>query len=543
MIYHFILFPLFLLAIISLGAFFSYLLAEVMHLHEGIIDDLSIQGIVGLFFLGMVGVVFNFFLPLASQVFLGMIGTCIVAGGIILIKEKVRFLASDIFVFVLISVILAPLAGVLAPGYDGGLYHLPQQLWLRNESIVVGLANLHGRFGFGSLYEYISAPLWIKEQFTMLSYLQVSFLVYFLFFLIKQVRISRGTHLILLLGVTVNLALFSGYLNLVYTLTDIPSGLIFSSAFIYGHWLLFREEVVQRGEWTVFAILLLSAVFYKLSAAILIFWMIFVLLYRISSAKDSVRECILGLAIPICILLIFLIKNFITTGCVLYPEVASCLDVSWAATKNAINDANWVTAWARHPRSGLYSLQDTSWFLNWWFPNNQVFLVKLLKAGLSVGVLYAGVALITRFRSFKILDIRLWAAVVFALLSFSFWFLKAPTPRFGIGAFILLFPVLFLFLHASVFEETEKLRKFLQMIAVFAVMIFVCRIGEPWKRVSFENALTFNALTVPKKEVKKDPVYGVRPKKGDQCWTVPECAPYGRPPKSSWHGRTTFYSN
>ena len=317
MIYHFILFPLFLLAIISLGAFFSYLLAEVMHLHEGIIDDLSIQGIVGLFFLGMVGVVFNFFLPLASQVFLGMIGTCIVAGGIILIKEKVRFLASDIFVFVLISVILAPLAGVLAPGYDGGLYHLPQQLWLRNESIVVGLANLHGRFGFGSLYEYISAPLWIKEQFTMLSYLQVSFLVYFLFFLIKQVRISRGTHLILLLGVTVNLALFSGYLNLVYTLTDIPSGLIFSSAFIYGHWLLFREEVVQRGEWTVFAILLLSAVFYKLSAAILIFWMIFVLLYRISSTKDSVREYILGLAIPIGLLLIFLLKNIIITGCVL----------------------------------------------------------------------------------------------------------------------------------------------------------------------------------------------------------------------------------
>lgn len=507
-------------------------------------DDLGIQGIVGLFFLGMVGVAFNFFLPLASPAFLGVITICMVTGGIILIKEKSRFFVPDIFVLVSISIILAPLAGTLEPGYDGGLYHLPHQLWLRSESIVVGLANLHGRFGFGSLYEYLGAPLWVKEQFTLLSYLQVSFLVYFLCFLIKQVRISCGTHLILMLGVTVNLALFSDYLHLAYTYTDVPAGLIFSSAFIYGHWLLFQKEVVQRREWTIFSILLLSAVFYKFSALLLFLWMIFVIFYRMSSAKDSARECMLGLAIPIGLLLIFLIKNFINTGCVLYPEFSSCVDVPWAATKNAMNDANWVTAWARHPRSGFDSLQDNRWFLYWWLPNNQAFLVKLLKAGLFVGFLYAGIALTTRFRSFKILDTRLWAAVAFALLAFLFWFWKAPDPRFGIGIFILFFPILFLSFHGNVFDETETSRKFLQVTALLAVMIFVFRIGVPWKRVSFlGNALTFNALMVPKQKVKQDLNYGFRPKEGDQCWIIPECAPADRPPKSIWHDHSAFYSN
>lgn len=546
MIYHFVLFPLFLLAIISLGAFFSYLLSKVMQLHKGIVDDIGIQGIVGLFFLGTLGFIFNFFLPLASPLFISTIITCVVAGGIIITKEKSRFLISDIFILALISVILAPLAGENGPGYDGGLYHLPHQLWLRSESIIFGLANMHGRFGFSSLYEYISAPLWINEQFTMLSYLQVSFLVYFLFFLIKQVSIARGTHLVLLLGVTLSLALLGDYLvsgSLGYTYTDVPAGILFTIAFIYGHWLLFREEVTLRGEWTVFSILLLSAVFYKLSTAILIFWMLFVLLYRISSNKDSVRECILGLAIPIGLLLIFLIKNFITTGCVLYPEVASCFDVPWAATKNAINDANWITAWARHPDSGLSSLQDNSWLLDWWFPHYQTFLTNLLTTGLSVGVLYAGIALRNRFHTVKITDSRLIAGVAFVLLALSFWFWKSPNPRFGIGIFILFFPVLLLCFNGNVVEETENSRKFLQAIAAILVIIFVCRIGVPWNRISLENALTFYTLTVPKPEIKNDPVYGVRPKKGNQCWVIPECAPSDRPPKSSWHGSGAFYSN
>lgn len=544
MLFHFVLFPIFLLAIVNLGAFFSYLLSRVMKLQIGIADDLSIQGIIGLFFLGMLGLIFNFFLSLSSPLFLSTIGACIVSGGIILLKERPRFPVADIFALAVISAILAPLAGSMRSGSDGGLYHLPHQLWLRNESIVFGLANLNGRFGFSSLYEYMSSPLWVKEQFTTLSYLQLSFVVYFLLFLIKQVTISRTTHLTLLLGIAVNMAVYTGYMGtaMAYTYTDLPAGLIFATAFIYGHWFLFREHAIQRGEWTIFSILLLSAVFYKASTILLFFWMIFVIFYRILFKKDSFAECMFGLTVPIVFLLIFLIKNFITTGCLLYPEAASCLDVPWAATKNAINEANWITAWARHPNTRLYSLHSYSWFLEWWIPNYQIFLTKLLIAGLFVAILFGGIAIKTRLRSIKILDIRLWAAVVFVLSAFLFWFWKAPNPRFGIGVFVLLFPVLFLFIHGNVLEETKKSRYFLQVTAVIAVMIFACRIGVPWERISLKNALTFTALRVENPEVVKDATWGVRPKKGQQCWIVPECAPFDRNPKSTLYGQDAFYS-
>ncbi len=544
MLIHLIFFPLFLLVIIGLGAFFSYILSKAMLLDHGLTGDFGLKGILGLFFLGMIGVIFNFFIPLTSTVYLCTIGFCIVSGGILLIKEQNHVTRVDVFGFVFISLILAPLAGSMRPGFDGGLYHLPLQLWLRSESIVIGLANFHDRFGFSSLYEYISASLWIKEQFTLLSYLQVSFVVYFLLFLIKQARLSSGTHLALLFGITVNLAVFYGYIYLAYTYTDLPAGFIFATTFIYGHWLLYRDQAVLRGEWTVFVILLLSAIFYKVSSALLLLWFVFVLFYRVFLKNDSVRECLFGLAIPAGFLLIWLLRNVLTTGCLLYPESASCLDVPWSAKNNATQSANWVTAWARHPRSGLSPLQNNSWFLNWWLPNYQTFLIKFISVGLFVGILYGSIALRSRFAIMKILDIRIVAATGFVLIAFVFWFWKAPTPRFGIGVFIIFFPVLFLFLHGKTLERPDNSRKLLQAIVVIGVVIFICRIGAPWEKISFDNILTINVLTVPEPKVIEDSVYGVRPIKGYyQCWLIPECTPYDRPPKLSWRGKSAFYSN
>jgi hypothetical protein len=72
------------------------------------------------------------------------------------------------------------------------------------------------------------------------------------------------------------------------------------------------------------------------------------------------------------------------------------------------------------------------------------------------------------------------------------------------------------------------------------VMMFAFRAGSPWKRISFENAVSFVPLTVESMEVKTDSVYGVRPGIGDQCWLVPDCSPEDRPPKSTLYGRSAF---
>lgn len=544
MLFHFILFPLFLLAIASSGYLFSYLSCKVMRVSNGIAVDLSLQGILGLAFIGFLGVSFNFFLPLTSPVFFVALGICIVLGAMIMIKERSRLWPFDIFWMACISIMLAPLAGSMEPGYDGGLYHLPHQLWLRTEPIIFGIANLHGRFGFGSLYEYISAPLWINDQFTMLSYLQTSFFAYFVLFLIKQATSgSRGRHLYLLVGVAVTLLILHGYIELNYTCNDIPAGFTLAIAFIYGHFLLSREQAVQRDEWALFLMVSLSAIFYKLSAVLVILWVFFVLVYRVYVKRDFMYDFILGSTIPIVFLVVFLIKNIVATGCLLYPVAASCIDVPWTAAKNAIEAANWITAWARHPINDLGSLENGRWFFGWWFPTYLIFLVKLLFSGLVVGVSYGGIALKTRFKSAKLDDIRLISANIFILMAFLLWFVKAPTPRFGIGIFILFFPVLLLFLVGNDQVLTENTEKALKIVVMIAVMMFALRAGSPWKRISLGNAISFVPLTVESIEVKIDSVYGVRPVIEDQCWLVPDCSPEDRPPKSTLYGRSAFIIN
>ena len=176
---------------------------------------------------------------------------------------------------------------------------------------------------------------------------------------------------------------------------------------------------------------------------------------------------------------------------------SSCLELSWSAKINAINDAKWVTAWARHPASGLYSLQDIGWFSKWWLPQYISFLRELGFAGMLVGTLYGAFAVKEKFLSVKFSDIRYLGAVSFIVLSFIFWFWKAPTPRFGIGSFTLLFPVLLLFLYGAILEKSRKLEKILRIGVIAGLVLFSLRIGEPWKRISFNNALTMSILTVP----------------------------------------------
>ncbi|MFC1680799.1 hypothetical protein ACFL1S_03270 [Pseudomonadota bacterium] len=137
--------------------------------------------------------------------------------------------------FLATALLVAPFAAQMPPGYDAGLYHLPHQLWLRSEPIVIGLANFHGRFGFGSLLEYIPAPFWINESYKLLSYFQAAFLVFFLLLLLYAAQTSRSRHLLLVLGVLLNIAVFHDYIPRIYTSSDLPAGLLFAATFVYGH--------------------------------------------------------------------------------------------------------------------------------------------------------------------------------------------------------------------------------------------------------------------------------------------------------------------
>jgi hypothetical protein len=454
------------------------------------------------------------------------------------------FNKTDFYYFAILSILLAFSTNFLYSGYDAGLYHLPHQLWLRTEPIVIGLANLHGRFGFGSLYEYISAPLWIgSNNLILLASLQISFLVFFVLFLIRQLQQSSGVYFVLLFAIVINLFLMGETFKArTYAYTDFSAGTTFAISFLYGYWLLFKKSSVLRNEWTVFVILLLASVLYKVSTVILILWLIFIMSYRVVKKLDMPREIIIGLIIPTVLLLIWLLKNIITTGCIFYPASFSCLDVSWSAKINAINDANWVAAWARDPTAGLIPLTNIDWFLGWWLIKYKSFLLTFFISGMLIYILSKWmIRRNSKNMNIKTSDIRLWGAVIFIVIALLFWFWKAPTPRFGIGVFMLFFPVLLLPLYKHSLAISFKTNKKLSRGLIVSLLFWSFAITlKSWEKLSINNMFSITQLNVPTIKTKVDSVYGVRPIKGYKCWLTPKCAPYDRSPLKKWNGYKMF---
>ena len=78
--------------------------------------------------------------------------------------------------------------------YDSGLYHLNFQAFLRESNIIFGISNIYGPYGISSIYEYISAALWIDKSYVLLQFLNVIFVIlftkyYLIYYLLQVVNI------------------------------------------------------------------------------------------------------------------------------------------------------------------------------------------------------------------------------------------------------------------------------------------------------------------------------------------------------------------
>ena len=109
----------------------------------------------------------------------------------------------------------------MGPGYDGGLYHLPHQNLIKHEKIIFGLGNIR-RFGFGSINEYISSLLWIKENLIFLKFIQGTYFLIFFCFIIENVK-KLNINIKIILPIIFLLPLLQRYFTLAYTFTDITT--------------------------------------------------------------------------------------------------------------------------------------------------------------------------------------------------------------------------------------------------------------------------------------------------------------------------------
>ena len=114
------------------------------------INSNIVYPIIGIIFLGNYLIFINFFLPLKNSLVL-IILTILLLVNLINIDFKFnlfnKFNLKYFLFYVVIPATLIVSSSTTNFHYDAGLYHLNNQLWLRESNIVQGFSNIYGAFG------------------------------------------------------------------------------------------------------------------------------------------------------------------------------------------------------------------------------------------------------------------------------------------------------------------------------------------------------------------------------------------------------------
>jgi hypothetical protein len=389
----------------------------------------AIAGLLGIGVLGAASTVANFFVPISPAV-----ATLLWAAGVALFLVRRRWLLeevgkADLLAMALVAIVAVPLAWPREwINYDTGLYHLQAVRWMREHSVPLGLAHLHNRLGFNSLFHAAAAALEFLPA--------AGRSVWFANLLPTAFAASAG-----IVGARRLLAGDSSFPNLFLSFVLVPVASSLASypglgtdhvaalaAYVsFALWARALQDRPWPGPEAVPATLLaLVALTVKISTAVLFAGSVAILAWRLRrGAAAHVRgtaPAAIAIALP------WLARNVALSGCLVFPVAVTCLTSEpWAVGPAAARElAGWITSWARKPfLRPEQVLGSWDWLRGWpdlYATDESRVLVTLFALGL---VLWLAAARATS-RSLAVLS-------AIATAGAAWWFLKAPSPRFGLA--------------------------------------------------------------------------------------------------------------
>jgi len=420
---------------------------------------LALWGFLGLAVLSAVAVAGNFFRPddwIVSA-------TCMLIGMALCVRNRRRIFSwinipdAAILAVLLFYVSLVPMTPFEC--YDTDLYHLQVIKWVNQNPLPLGLANLHGRFGFNSswfpLAALVELPALLAHSPNFLSNAIAMFFCGSAIFLATRRCFSNElslSRLFLALTAIPWAIKTPNYMN--SPSPDLP--VMFLTFFIIylitDSWERGRTRVVGL---EIAAVLSAFALTLKLSVVPLL-PSIFILSLAQYYGKNRMAESQAGGLKPrrslywpfsarstamICLLIVlWAAKGICLSGCAAFPATVACLkQFKWTVSEqNAKSARDWVLGWAREPGpKAVESLSDWKWFRPWL--KKHVAREKVLLSLLFCGIVLVGMGRPRNRSAPWISPIAIPAFI--CLIGIAFWFMTAPDPRFGYGflfSFVLL---------------------------------------------------------------------------------------------------------
>ena len=479
-------------SIFGYGGFFLRILRQP--------DSIVYRGISGLALLSGIANSLNIFFPLSPQ-----LNTVIWLCGILLmtITFPKQILTQHFWLPITVfSLLFVSIASFGDPNYDSGLYYLQTIRWLTEHATPFGLANLHGRLGFNSSWYSIAAALEIPNLHHKSTFFINSLFAFFYGLEISKAVFSKNTivnRFYALTTIPLLYMLYQGQTNSAAA-DFVVALLIFISIAIY----LQQNLDAKNNLFPLSFVVAVFAITVKLSAFPLL---IFPVLIYLRTKIIPLQSALVGfLLIP------WLVRSILLSGCLIYPVEGTCLPVTWRVPeKDTLADASSIKRWARLPGSEPDLELTTNVWLKSWIAN------FVLKPEVSLFMILPALCLIVLvITPLRIPTIHL-PAILVPTLGFVFWFFAAPDLRFGQGYFWS-FPLIILALASEKLwmQITPKITWSLLLASLPLLILAFNHIAWPIiPSADYQTKSTVNGHSI----------YIVT--ESDQCWLSDlPCAPY-----------------
>lgn len=481
--------------------------------------------IVALFYLGNLSLVFNFFTKITYQITIFSLVIPLLLNFLNLQKIKTFLNLKNLSLYIGTPLVLGISSANINLAYDAGLYHLNHQNWLRSEKIVFGLSNNHMRFGYSSIIEYINVNFWFNENFLLLHFTNLIFMVVFfqVIYIFLFTDFYKFSLSVLIYGFLDNFGFNGGKNGFIEVESIAKQDTPFAIMFILSTFLLFQlyKEDLRKNTRTantiIFIFCLLSVQLRLLGFINLIFFLIILIIKFdvIKSLRIILRENYLLSFLGV----LFVLKNLITSSCLFYPVKITCFESFVWTTGNYSSPGAESDLLANFHIALRFSNLD-SWFSQWMSKdiNNTVF--KNLIITFFVILIFN---LLFKLLNKEKLNRKNIFYFIYTIFSLFIWLITAPSIRMGVGIFLTLVLVI------SIIFQNKDNKLIKNNVFIFTSIYFIVLglVPQTNNYFSLINNLTsgeIRKIETPVINYTDNKVgYGVLPEKGDQCWINLEC--------------------
>ncbi len=460
---------------------------------------------------------------------------------IFFIKKKLSFLKIfkiERIYYLIIILLLIPIFISQKYHEDFGYYHLPYALSFIEEKIIFGFANIDKPYVYNSIWLNLYSIFFLNDKnFDFLTLPSFLLFLSFILFSFNQLFLNnekKSSDYFLLITLFYFILKFTRISEFG---VDLPA-VIFSILTIY-FFLRFSETNLkdERGEYffliTIFSIF---SILIKLSTIPVIFLTIYLYLKYFRDLKFYIFK--LKFFFIYFLSITFFIQQFIYTGCILFPNDFTCLNVSWFNRDNIdlsreLELTNKSYSIAKDYFTPEEYLKNLNWF-SFWLKRSIIEISEHLLTIILPIILFLYFHKNKIDQNYVLKDKS--GLYIFFIFGLFFWLNYSPVYRFAIHLFI---TFIFILIINILMKKNFSKKIFLVFVMFFIFFSFsknIIRLNKVEniffgiQKINNEYILNKKNINQPvkiyKPDVKKNTL--LNGYQGISCWNIPFICSYNK---------------